>query len=248
MMKQQNRNDKNKNRSIHQRDGKRSAQKRTLPFVIGGILLAAALIAGLLLWLLPAHKDRLVQDNADGSYRDGSGQRFLWMGLSFEPVGRDKEASAVVKAGNMEVDLYRISDMPAGKWYASEDGSVFGVLTKIPSLSALTVNEIAICRDAATVSELGQINKRSNIEAICSFMEEGESVAYPGIEAAVKYVLRFRLGDEYSGLYYKLEYLEYADGVEVADGDRKTYFLYERETGRCVPVDETIHNILEKGE
>ena len=79
-------------------------------------------------------------------------------------------------------------------------------------------------------------------------MEDGEAVAYPGIEATVKYVLRFRLGDEYSGLYYKLEYLEYADGIEVADGKRETCFLYDRATGRCVPVDGTIHTILEEGE
>lgn len=241
-MEQKNR--KNKKRKEEKKNGRR----RALPFVIGGsLLLCVALVAGLLLWLLPARKDTLVQEN-DGSYRDGSGQHFLWLGLSFEPVGREKEASAVVKAGKMEVDLYRISNMSAGKWYSSEDGSVFGMLEKVPTLSELTVNEIAICRDATTVSELGQIAKRSNIEAICSFMEDGEAVAYPGIEATVKYVLRFRLGDEYSGLYYKLEYLEYADGIEVADGERETCFLYDRATGRCVPVDGTIHTILEEGE
>lgn len=219
-----------------------------LPVLVGACAVLAAVLVGMLIWLLPAHKNVLTYDAETDRYIDENGKAYMYMGLSFEPVSYAKESDAYVQVGKTRSDLYRISGMTDGDWYCTDDGDVFGAIDAMPDIYALTVDEIGICQDTTIVTQLGVIAQRSNIEAIRMAFEDGETVNRPDVKSQTKYVLRFYLGDTYKGLIYKLEYLEYEEEVEVADGKKTRYFLYEREGEKCVPMDATVHDILENGE
>ena len=91
---------------------------------------------------------------------------------------------------------------------------------------------------------------------VCAYAD-GQAVPYPTwADAAVNYTLRFT-SDRVPGLYYCLRYYEFTEDIFTVYTDESgnrtevnlgRYFLYNRFESRCVPVDDTLHRLLEENE
>lgn len=209
----------------------------------------------LVLCLCSCGGTKINYNGEDGSYTDKKGNVYFRAPSAYEPVAYETDkAFGKLIAGIGEFDLYQIAHANEGEWVTTADGDVLykdGV--KLPALAEFGTTHIYVCRDGESVHAFANITKTDEVNAIIKAYMEGESIPYPNKVATESLRLRFA-SDEYSFLYYRLTYLEYASDVIVyttdADGNEietnyGKYFIYNRDDGRCVPVGDAVHKYVE---
>lgn len=215
--------------------------------------IALALASALLLCLCSCSA-KITYDKESGIYEDKRGNEYLRAPSCYEPVSylSEKKYGTLI-AGIGEFDLYAISNAKEGDWLTTADGDVLykkGVT--LPTLEEFGVDGVLICREGESIHAFARVETQAEIDALIKTYLEGESIPYPSRPAAQSLRLRMT-SEEYPFLYYRLTYLEYSSDVIVYAEENGLelnisygkYFIYDRDTGRCVPVGDALHKYVE---
>lgn len=199
-------------------------KKRIFSFVIAALLLLSLCSCSLRL-------NNLNYDKTANTFTDKStGITYTDIPFCYEPVALGEEY-AKWNTGEEKVIFYEIPDAEPTVWLAEEGMTVFlNTAHDLPDLRGFKPSGVIIVVEEVIQVSLAVIEKAEDIEALVAAWENGEAVELPGAEPTLSYSAKFT-SEEYPWLYYKLVYVEYADGAR---------YLYDRESGRCVDAGEVI--------
>lgn len=176
-----------------------------------------------------------------------SGTVWYHASTCYEAVSLEKKLGKLV-VGDRSLELYKLPDMDAEKWVATEDKNIlYAEGVTLPTLSEMNPNELIIYLDTSTEQRLKTVDKEETLTAIITAYTEGESTIYPAKTPSATYRVRFA-SETYPGLYYVLTYVEYSSDYVVDDTNYGKYFLYDRFDQKFVPVGDEIRTALGLGE
>jgi len=203
-------------------------KKRIFSFVIAALLLLSLCSCSLRL-------NNLNYDKTANTFTDKStGITYTDIPFCYEPVMLGEEY-AKWNTGEEKVIFYEIPGADPTVWLAEEGMTVFlNTAHDLPDLSGFKPTGVIIVVEEMIQVSLAVIEKAEDVEALVEAWENGEAVELPGAEPTLSYSAKFT-SEEYPWLYYKLVYVEYADGAR---------YLYDRESGRCVDAGEVISAYL----
>ena len=199
---------------------------------------------------------KIKYDGEDGSYTDKRGNEYLRAPSCYEPVAYlSEEKVGTLTAGIGKFDLYAISNTEEDQWLTTADGDVlYRSDVTLPTLSEFGANRVLICREGEIIHAFAEVKTQAEIDALINAYLEGESIPYPSRMATQSLRLRMK-SEKYPFLYYRLTYLEYSSDVIVYTVDQNgqeietnygKYFIYNRDDGRCVPIDDALHKYVEE--
>ena len=168
--------------------------------------------------------------NANTFEDKSTGITYTDIPFRYEPVALGEEY-AKWNTGEEKVIFYEISGADPEVWLAEEGMTVFlNTAHDLPDLRGFEPSGVIIVVEEVIQVSLAVIEKAEDVEALVEVWENGENVGLPGGEPTLSYSAKFT-SEAYPWLYYKLVYVEYADGAR---------YLYDRESGRCVDAGEVI--------
>ena len=191
-----------------------------------------------------------------------TGLTYRALSNAYEPVSRG-DAYATVRIGDISHTLYRITDLEPGAFLSSAYNDVYcREDLSVPELADWAPSTVYVCTTTnVVVAELTLRRENADqgevIDQLVRAYAEEEAVSYPTwADASVNRTLRFA-SERIPGLYYCLRYYEFTEDIYTVRTDEAgnreevnlgRYFLYNRFESRCVPVDDTLHRLLEENE
>lgn len=173
----------------------------------------------------------------------GAGIVYIQAPSSYEPVWMGSQCGTM-RTGSQSSVLYEIKGIDPLQWLTTEAGEVFyNKETPLPSLSDMKPVALTVSSDRYTSIELGRLDDVEKVRALSDQVAMGELVQKPLRAPSVKYTIRFE-SEEYPGIYYRLEYLEYALPVMSGGVSHGCYFLYDSDSQCMVAVDKTLYHFL----
>jgi len=138
----------------------------------------------------------------------------------YEAVAIVDEALAQIKEGVVEKEtLYQIKDIEPSQMLANESYEVYyAVGTTLPTLTEMAPTAIYVCKTEAISAQLATI-EGGDMQEIIRIYLEGKSCHVDRVgkpQAVASYELKF-VSSSYPSLYYCLEYLQFAEDVEVIE-------------------------------
>ena len=184
--------------------------------------------------------------------------------------GHSTDPAARIKLKNMDEKLlYSIDGMDETKWLCDEEYMVFCAEgEKMPELWEMNISKVYVNKTVNASYTVTSIVEPADIQALINAYQNGNSFAYEDLDDGLAFK-RYDLVFADSDLSYYLIYLQYEEdvlfydviedpenftvkypGVEVTTDEYKgeyyavynfgKHLMYNRETGLCYPVTDTL--------
>lgn len=204
--------------------------------------LSCALLA---LLLLCACGVTIHEGLGDGDALDkSSGTAWYHASTCYEAVELEKKVGKLVVTDTQSLEIYKLPDMDADQWVATEDKNVlYAEGTELPTLAEMDPVAMYVYLDGSAEQKLHTMEDPEKLASLVKAFSENESTIYPATTPYKTFRIRFA-SETYPGLYYVLTYVEYSSDYIVNDTNYGKYFLYDRFDQKFVPVGEEIHAAL----
>ena len=200
-----------------------------------------ALACCLSLLVLPSCSKKLTRQEEGGAFYDKKEDiKYYLASPAYEPIAMGEEVYA--KAGKTE--FFEIVGASPEEWLCQTYGGVYyaeGVA--LPDIDEMNIDHIRVMDDTSLVSF---VKDGDVIDDIIGVYLGGQTVEFYNYTPKINWTLKF--ADEELGLYYVINYIEYAeDYIEIADGvemNRGRKFIYDVYNDVFTPAgdwfDETV--------
>ncbi len=210
---------------------------------IARIMISA--LAALLLLSLTACKTTLEPTDDKGLYDKKNDISYVNAPTVYEAVALDEEYGTLKLNDVASFTLYTIPGMDPNLLLATEDHDIVRASTvTMPTLAEMQPTVVHVCVDGSeTVHELFNITDPAGVADLVDAYMNSESLTYPGTTPQRTYRLRFE-SETYTGFYYTLTYVEYAEELEIDGVLCGRYFILRPSDKHFVPVSNVIHAAL----
>ena len=197
------------------------------------------LVAGTLLTVFLVNYNSVehfrVEDSGDTVIDGKNGITYRLAPMCYEAVAYMNDVYGVDGNGK---EYHEVRDADPKKLICTVENDIFDLYyadgTVLPALSDFGTNYIRVCEIGQKAIQVSRIEKE-DAESLITFYLESEAVNYPGSADAEKVYYLKLMSAEYGYIYYNLTYYLMGDG---------TRYLYDRTTGRCVPLGEQFKELI----
>lgn len=163
----------------------------------------------------------------------------------YEATARGKEYGTLQVTDDISYKLYIIPGVEPTKMLATEENNILHASTlSMPTLSEMSPTTLHVCMDGATTAHvIHTLRDKAAIATLVEAYENAPELKNPGYTPVRTFRVRFESPD-YTGFYYTLTYVEFADDIEIDGVSYGRYFLQSLFDGVFAPVPDTIHVAL----
>ena len=182
-----------------------------------------------------------IKPGDNGLYDQKNDVSYYHVSTVYEAKSLLKEYGKLTVTKDLSYKLYTIPGAEPTEMLATEEYNIVcSTDLDMPTLMEMMPTALLICSD---FNALKRMEDPVQVATLASTFASGESIAYPGTMPVRSYKIRFE-STAYTGFYYTLTYVEYAEDLVVEDQNYGKYFLYDASASRCVPVGKEIHDAL----
>lgn len=211
-------------------------QKRTVKSLV------VTLLAGVMLALAMTSCGVTLKPGDKGLYDKKNDVSYSHASTVYEAKALVKEYGKLAVTKKESYRLYTIPGTDATKMLATEDFNIlYASDVSMPTLLEMIPSCLHICSDTKTVHELARIDDAAEVYALAHAYEKNESIPYSGGSPIRVFKVRFE-STYFTGFYYTLTYIEYAEDLMIDGVSYGKYFLRSAYDNRFVAVGDAIHN------